>query len=666
MRIFVNALLLALVILATGHSAPKNERALESGSAVDRRFGLFTRLTSLSSDQIAAGGQAARSSKAGLYMECLEWERIQPTSSTWDWSISDSVLAVLPDSVPLAVELFMVPGWANDHRGSYTPPLRFIANEKHTLTAGESPLLNTGSMGLLEVVTTAPAVVYRPGPDYQGDPATGRIRRSPLSSIPDGATVYCKLFLPRYDSSTFVSNLAVTLNGTDWVALAPGWTPESDDFSRKAAASLMVSSVPMATPRKDYDGQYGDPGTLRWIPGSALTEGSTVYISYYVIDPSPFAAFARACVKRYGSRIKHWQVWDEPDGMWDVLPNPLTYGILAKACSQAIKSADPSAQVLVAGTAGDGINVNYLIKTLLYVGAGNVDVISFHTFGQSPETLSRGLSIYEQIAGLDDTLKRLGFTQPFWNTSYGWQTGAGELTEAVQAQYLVRSFVQMAAIPRMEGATWFCLSDFGGPGFLFGISAIDFTPKPSYHAFRVLNEQLSHMPFQRRLDLGSPQRSGFVFASAGLRVTVLWLVGTGAAVTIPVTDSNLTRVSLDGAVTPLQAQDGRVTVTLSEEPFYLVERTGTDAEAAVSQGARSPACFSAGTSIFLKSGLEPKGGIGIHDLRGKRLSVLTRGIKSGDYLRFDWKAGRKHAAGVYYYRINLAKQVLSGKLWLVR
>jgi hypothetical protein len=77
-----------------------------------------------------------------------------------------------------------------------------------------------------------------------------------------------------------------------------------------------------------------------------------------------WSAFLKAAVARYKAGgtywtenplvpqvpIKAWQIWNEPNFKYFVAkPNPTEYGKLVKASSAAIKSADPSAQVVLAG-----------------------------------------------------------------------------------------------------------------------------------------------------------------------------------------------------------------------------------------------------------------------------------------------------------------------------
>ncbi|HEX3736716.1 MAG TPA: hypothetical protein VHV53_04170 [Solirubrobacterales bacterium] len=79
---------------------------------------------------------------------------------------------------------------------------------------------------------------------------------------------------------------------------------------------------------------------------------------------SGWTSFLKAAVARYGPGgtfwsenplvpdrpINAWQIWNEPNFKYFVAkPNPTEYGKLVKLSSTAIKSADPSAQVILAG-----------------------------------------------------------------------------------------------------------------------------------------------------------------------------------------------------------------------------------------------------------------------------------------------------------------------------
>jgi polysaccharide biosynthesis protein PslG len=93
-------------------------------------------------------------------------------------------------------------------------------------------------------------------------------------------------------------------------------------------------------------------------------------------NPTQYATFAQAAVKRYAPRgIHHWELWNEPntDGAWMPKANVSAYVQLLKAAYPRIKQADPSAFVVSGGLASsdhiDGIpQLDYLAA--IYAGGG--------------------------------------------------------------------------------------------------------------------------------------------------------------------------------------------------------------------------------------------------------------------------------------------------------
>ncbi|MCD6328632.1 hypothetical protein J7M28_13930 [bacterium] len=74
-----------------------------------------------------------------------------------------------------------------------------------------------------------------------------------------------------------------------------------------------------------------------------------------------FENYCQAMVLHYGDRIKHWEIWCEPDfgdcertdvNFWSPHPNPTQYAYLLFNAANAIKATDPEAQVSFAGVVG--------------------------------------------------------------------------------------------------------------------------------------------------------------------------------------------------------------------------------------------------------------------------------------------------------------------------
>ena len=103
-------------------------------------------------------------------------------------------------------------------------------------------------------------------------------------------------------------------------------------------------------------------------------------------DPAPYADYLGALVARYGPQgtfwsqnpsiprmpIRRWQVWNEPNlnYFWSSEPFADTYVVLLRAAHDAIKRADPGAQVVLAGLANDSWNALdsiYQVLSLIHI-----------------------------------------------------------------------------------------------------------------------------------------------------------------------------------------------------------------------------------------------------------------------------------------------------------
>jgi len=157
-----------------------------------------------------------------------------------------------------------------------------------------------------------------------------------------------------------------------WSAVQPrrGGTPEWGSFDpivERAAKSgievlpILIGAPSWAVPSVNVPGAPGAKAPAR-LPaaGTAGTAWST---------------FLKAAVARYGTNgsfwaenptvpvkpIKAWQIWNEPNFKYFVAhPNPAEYGKLVKLSSTAIKSTDPTAQVVLGGLFAKPAGARYL------------------------------------------------------------------------------------------------------------------------------------------------------------------------------------------------------------------------------------------------------------------------------------------------------------------
>jgi hypothetical protein len=187
----------------------------------------------------------------------------------------------------------------------------------------------------------------------------------------------------------------------------------------------------------------------------------------YAPQTEAWASFVTAVVSRY-PEIKYWEVWNEPNhSAFLIADDPVTeYKNILQTASQAIRSANTSAKVVTGGLSGSDSD---FIRRLYWSGANEYfDIIAIH-----PYRSNNGLGIYapeEKQFGLNSLVNDIYVMRsmiraydptpaPIWITELGWSTYTGGVSEAAQANYLQRSFLQSRMYPQVEKIFWYNLRD---------------------------------------------------------------------------------------------------------------------------------------------------------------------------------------------------------------
>jgi hypothetical protein len=158
-------------------------------------------------------------------------------------------------------------------------------------------------------------------------------------------------------------------------------------------------------------------------------------------SPETYARFMAALAKRYGTRgsfwdahpelprmpIKHWQVWNEPSlgGFWREQPFAPGYVRLLRAAHDALRDADPSSRVVLAGLPNR--SWQDLARIYRQPGARRAfDVVALHPF---TEKVANTLVIVKMVRRV---MARHGDRRkPVWATEVSWPSARGKLTSAV-------------------------------------------------------------------------------------------------------------------------------------------------------------------------------------------------------------------------------------------
>ncbi|NMA46548.1 MAG: family 1 glycosylhydrolase [Lentisphaerae bacterium] len=136
-----------------------------------------------------------------------------------------------------------------------------------------------------------------------------------------------------------------------------------------------------------------------------------------------WARYVRTLVSRYGDRLKHWEVWNEPNiGFWKPSPNPEQYVSLLKVSYQTIKAVDPALEVLYGGMAG--VAPKFLEDTLKLGAGAFYDIMNIHPYCY-PATIEQRRSLVE-VDELREILRKYNAPERIWITETGWPTHQSE------------------------------------------------------------------------------------------------------------------------------------------------------------------------------------------------------------------------------------------------
>ena len=322
-------------------------------------------------------------------------------------------------------------------------------------------------------------------------------------------------------------------------------------------------------------------------------------------DVQKLADFLTDAVNRYKGppyNVKYWEIYNEEDmrdfGTIGCLGDDVpAYVNMLKAAYQAIKAADPYAQVLIGGlTMVDpvGTNPNFLAEVLANGGGNSFDIVSFHfydgqetadyTCADPPDCTIVGLA--GKAKKIRDVLEQYSLNKPLMVTEIAGRCfpkdqPCDEQDLEHQSSLVIKYNVRGMALG-LQAIIWYTL-DY--PGFLhYNTSLLDAQgqPKPAYRAYQTLSAELSNVRFVRTSNFGSPDVEGYVFQidASPREIWVLWRTSSGTTnVNFSVAElghdglrvvdkydneRQLTDNADDG--TP---GDGQITLAVSEEPLIV-------------------------------------------------------------------------------------------------
>jgi hypothetical protein len=235
-------------------------------------------------------------------------------------------------------------------------------------------------------------------------------------------------------------------------------------------------------------------------------------------DPVEYAGFLTTLIQRYGPSgvfwqshpelqprpVRRWQIWNEPDlgKYWAQKDWAPGYVRLLRAARKAVKAADRSAQVVLAGLT----NSSWLdLRRVYHAGGGRLfDLAAVHPFSRRVANVLKIVALVRaEMRRHGDARKPLVLSEVSWSSglghstfNYGW-----EMTEAGQAASLSRALLGLAARRRPDHIaavywyTWLSPAIGGGDSFAYsGLRRLDAAgrpvSKPALAAYRAVARKL--------------------------------------------------------------------------------------------------------------------------------------------------------------------------------
>jgi glycosyl hydrolase family 39 (putative alpha-L-iduronidase) len=214
-------------------------------------------------------------------------------------------------------------------------------------------------------------------------------------------------------------------------------------------------------------------------------------------DPSELGELLALLAARYEGRIHSWEIWNEPDNRDYWLGSAEQYAALLEAGSRAVRAANPAAQVVLGGLAG---NVDFLRELFDEHGAAAlVDVVNLHSYYETwnPNPVE---TIGAYVDDVSEIVSRHGGRQALWMAEVGYSNHVAPDASAARYDYehgldfqavmVMRTLGLALSKPALSLIAWYELKDPRPSAAVIGddhnrhlgVAFADYRPKPAFEA----------------------------------------------------------------------------------------------------------------------------------------------------------------------------------------
>jgi len=459
------------------------------------------------------------------------------------------------------------------------------------------------------------------------------------------------------------------------------WTP---DWA--ATSGLGGLSMPRFDQRSPdwYAPAHGDP-LAPLVPSAASSPPQGLYLSWN--DPNNhWGDYVYTVVSRYKDRVKHWEMWNEPEWSYFWTGTSTDYAQLLKVGYQATKAACPDCTVLFGG-------LHYWLNTDYYKWVLNIlnddpaapqnnyffDVMSVHLYSRSSNTYDEVNNIRNGMSAYD-----VG-DHPIWLTETGVPVWGDDLvdpkpkydyaaTQDEAAAYVIQSYANSWASD-VERYFFFRTHDADMWEY-FGLIRNDHSLRPAYVAYQVATTYLVSPTFTTRV-ISDSDLNVTLWGTPRGKVSVLWNESPATGVyTLPAAMPTATLVDRWGVTETATASGDVYTFTLpgatanrpspnqndyiiGGDPLIVIE-TETPSEPPTSTVHPLPEVTYSPTFTVTWEGQDNQSGVWGYDVQ----------VRDGDGEWVDWWQSDSLSAQyigqhdhIYYFRSRATDNVGNREAW---
>jgi hypothetical protein len=315
------------------------------------------------------------------------------------------------------------------------------------------------------------------------------------------------------------------------------WTPDW-------AATSGVSALSADEMRERPPGWYAPvPGAVETLTPLSVASASSSppkglyqpWDDWTTDDGDPinyWGRFVYKVVDRYGDRVKHWEMWNEPEWTYFWTGSSSDYAQLLKVGYRAAKAACSDCQVLFGGLHywAEKDYYKWVLNALADDPQASVnnyffDVMSVHLY-------SRSSNAYEIVRDIRAEMRQRAGDHPIWLTETGvpvWDDASVDpspgkydyaATQEEASAYVIQSYANAWASG--VGRYFFFRTHDADMSEYFGLIRNDRSLRPSYAAYRVAVTLLESPTMVTRTSYGEGAERVTLWGTPSGKVSVLW------------------------------------------------------------------------------------------------------------------------------------------------